>query len=187
MEQNPTTDAAILNVQDHTNLPQQHASHQPQKKIKKKRSAMNMIRVAIFMMRRRSSKSKRLAVHGGKTRSIWDKLLGSMRPLHLESNQSPPASLIQSDDNKDAPQLLALPSPDHGGEEALFTAIQSPAVMASSLEGCSKYSSAIVLSELDSDGDEMIDTKAEEFIAQFYAEMKQQDHMERLRQKGMGH
>ncbi|KAK7259249.1 hypothetical protein RIF29_24851 [Crotalaria pallida] len=163
----------------------------------------------------------------------WRKLVGSMRPFHLQSNESPPH---QSEPNKIIPQisLPSSPSPitttEDDGDEIVTTPTsnfvgEEPYSPSSPPE--SRYASAVGLNELvpsdeenekhtlnasasivglnelvvvesDNDkedemteeeeiveeeygenngnniGDEMIDAKADEFIAQFYQQMRLQ-------------
>ncbi|XP_021904441.1 uncharacterized protein LOC110819515 [Carica papaya] len=166
---------------------------------KKKRGAMQLIRVALYLLRHRSSKSK-LVHHVGvaENKSLWKRLVGSIRPLHLQSNQSPPAPLTMTSDLP-----LPLPSPSSAVHEQVvveevFTPPPcSPTTSSSSHDDMSRYQSALNLQELDrhhddsceeddedyddeevyddNGGDEMIDAKAEEFIAKFYAQIKIQN------------
>ncbi|KAJ1412579.1 hypothetical protein SESBI_20307 [Sesbania bispinosa] len=152
---------------------------------------MHVLRVALFMMRSRSRKSSVLPIDDG-SKSVWRKLVGSMRPLHLQSNQSPPSISISKTDND---VHLAPPSPSEYktdcGSDVTEEEPYSPS------PASSRYASAVGLNELvqsdeenemkqeviveeeneseercdNVDGDEMIDAKAEEFIAQFYKEM----------------
>jgi len=148
---------------------------------------MNFLRVALYMLRRKSGTKHTSNV------GLWKKLLGSMRPLHLQSNdQSPPPPLPST-------ALEIMPPPlnvvvEH--TEEAFTPPLSPAIHSSSSSvdgGMSQYASAVNLQELDrcdeededeeevyADGlgDAMIDEKAEEFIAYFYEVMRLQN-MER--------
>ncbi|RDY06333.1 hypothetical protein CR513_09694, partial [Mucuna pruriens] len=143
------------------------------------------------MRRRRSSAAKPSAVRvnhdDGSKSSIWWKFVGSMRPLHLQSNVSP---LYYSE----SATTLPSPKPDSCGGYASDFVAEEERYSPSPPSSC--YSSAVGLNELlgseeDSekqdriveekcnneehiDGDEMIDAKAEEFIAQFYQQMRLQ-------------
>ncbi|KAI4301471.1 hypothetical protein L6164_034749 [Bauhinia variegata] len=163
---------------------------------------MHFLKVAFFLMRRRSVKQKALAVEKDGSKSIWRKLVGSMRPLHLQSNQSPPPTLesrLPAVAEAEAPPTSENKINDFHSDKA------SPSVFGSPVDGEeyesqdspsvhdeteSRYASALALNELvdqseeneqeecegyvDEDGDVMIDAKAEQFIAQFYEQMRLQ-------------
>ena len=117
---------------------------------KRKNGAMHFIRVALFMLRGRSKKQNVIPVDD-KSTNIWRKLVGSIRSLHLQSNQSPP-SISQSNSQKFDPAVILLsssPSQSIGGgnvltdfpaEELFSPSPESPA------NSC--YASAIGLNEL---------------------------------------
>lgn len=138
---------------------------------KKRRGGVRLLKVALFMIRRRSEKSKSVDVA---SRGLWKRLVGSMRPLHLQSNPSPPPA-IQTEPNM---------TPRSERYEDVQLGPHSPggAMSSSSSEdSMSRYASAVNLQELDptneedeNAGDDMIDAKAEEFIAQFYKQIKLQ-------------
>ncbi|KAK3020576.1 hypothetical protein RJ639_046926 [Escallonia herrerae] len=152
-----------------------------QKKKKKKRGAFSLLKAALFILRQKpGEKSKRVQLEVASSGN-WKKMLGSMRPLHLQDNPSPPPpSVVVSIEQF---------------EDVLPPA--SPAPSTSSAGTMSQYASANNLQELDkheeSDdeddetdkefddkaGDEMIDAKAEEFIAHFYEQMRLQHHRTR--------
>lgn len=161
---------------------------------------MHLLKVVLYMLRPKSSKSKSFQNTAVSSFS-WKGLVGSMRPMHLQSNQSPPPSMEAKPAIMLEPQSMPV---GEQNEEAVnpplstqaFVSIQSPA---SSISACS--------SEIDSDlsqyesplnqeihiikpcgeitedeccydedaGDEMIDAKAEEFIAQFYEQIRLQN------------
>ncbi|CAB4291912.1 unnamed protein product [Prunus armeniaca] len=151
---------------------------------KKKRSggAMHILQLAVFMLRRRhrsDRKSKPTSFEGQaqavtSTKGTWKRLVGSIRPLHLQttSNSTPPSS-------------VHTPAPSERYEDVLPPPM-SPARTddLSSEDGMtSRYASAVNLQELDrtdEDNDNAsivnanIDAKAEEFIAQFYQQMRLQ-------------
>ncbi|KAE9589482.1 hypothetical protein Lal_00000612 [Lupinus albus] len=174
--------------------PPNHYDIKPSLK-KKKHGTKNIFKVALFMMRGGHKKSKLLLKDDG-SGSIWRKLVGSMRPLHLQNNQSP----IQTPKAK---TILTLPYENntnnidiHQGEVDGFDSASEFANSPS--PASSRYASAVGLNEMVQDeenhkeevkeeeeeenvmeedygnGDEMIDAKAEEFIAQFYRDMKLQ-------------
>ncbi|KHN08655.1 hypothetical protein glysoja_024564 [Glycine soja] len=177
--------------------------------LKKGKRQKNFFKVALFMMRGRSRKSKMLAVDD-ESKSIWRKLVGSMRPLHLQSNQSPSHDIDNNNNNNNIPphqsKMMKITSaPSENGDDGFdsaseFTYSPSPA--------SSRYASAVGLNEMvqeeeeevakekinndDGDGDEMIDAKAEEFIAQFYHQMRLQsldvtdDHYQEISMRSLG-
>lgn len=170
---------------------------------KKRRGAMHMIKVALFMLRRRSGKSKSaeaVASNGG----VLNRLVGSMRPLHLQSNGSPRHITNNSNSIDDHPKqqnsdVVNITSTQQMHPTSPAGSSSSSPSSSSGEDGMSRYASvgnltelesryasAVNLRELDEDdeeseheydengGDEMIDVKAEEFIAQFYAQMRLQ-------------
>ncbi|CAJ2631950.1 unnamed protein product [Trifolium pratense] len=179
---------------------------------KRKSGPMNVLRVAILMMRGSPKKSNvtpkksNVTPKDDESKNVWSKLVGSIRPLHLQSNQSP-----RSFSGQKFNQLIPL-APDSPSSEcgaSMFTAEEEPysplqkspsisryasAVGLNELvksEATSRYASAVGLNELvpsdeenekeeaiedevDGNGDEKIDAKADEFIAQFYQQMRLQ-------------
>ncbi|XP_050377729.1 uncharacterized protein LOC126794968 [Argentina anserina] len=161
---------------------------------KKKRGGNQILQAAMFLLRRRPSKKslKAPSVERVASKNAWKRFVGSIRPLHLQDNPSSPSSPIFE---------IAAPSTPTGSEagyEDVLPPPMSPAhatdfMSRSSSEDSmqSRYASAVNLQELDRseqdedknkgksadiyDGeDEHIDAKAEEFIAQFYHQMKLQ-------------
>ncbi|KAL6968591.1 hypothetical protein U1Q18_034392, partial [Sarracenia purpurea var. burkii] len=99
---------------------------------KKKASGFSLIKAAMLMVRGRpNAKPKPLPVKVA-SKGTLEKIVGSMRPLHLQDNQSPPPSVQRS----------PLPSPDWDSS--------------SSVDSMSQYGSAINLQELDKGGDDQI-------------------------------
>lgn len=169
------------------------------KPTKKKRSPMHILRVANYMLSLKSEKSKTAPTDAV---SKWKKLLSSMRPLHINSNQSaqrsigdrvPMAPLTISKEVVEQSKDVYAPSAASEDVEQfeLFTPPWSPAPKSTgsiSSGQTSQYASAQNLQELDDQsdgddedsyyddkfGDEKIDMKAEEFIAKFYGQMKLQ-------------
>lgn len=130
---------------------------------KKKRGAMYFVKVALFMIKSGSNKSKALS----SASSNLGQLVGSVRPLHLQADPE--------DQPNNPPALTYHSSPAHS-EDSAFS---SPTGSRSRAD--TPYASAVGLSDMVSanedeewDGDKMIDAKAEEFIANFYNEMKLQ-------------
>ncbi|CAL5194509.1 unnamed protein product [Lathyrus oleraceus] len=163
---------------------------------KKNHGPMRAFRVALHMMRGNSKKPNIISTHD-ESKNAWKKLVGSMRPLHLQSNQSP--RLSSQSNGKKFDQMIALPPPSPsesiGGGSAFvdFSTDEEPFSPFSPSPTSSRYASAIGLNELVSsdeendrpkvikeecnengDGDEKIDSKAEDFIAQFYHQMRLQ-------------
>ncbi|KAF5745902.1 hypothetical protein HS088_TW06G00067 [Tripterygium wilfordii] len=183
-DSSPAVIIPAANLNDNKNQANKNNNGKPKKK---SRRVMNFLRIALYMLRRKSGAKPTRNV------GLWKKLLGSMRPLHLQSNdQSPPPPLPST-------ALEIMPPPldvvvEH--IEEAFTPPLSPAIPSSSSSvdgGMSQYASAVNLQELDrcdeddegeddeeevyADGlgDAMIDEKAEEFIAHFYEVMRLQN------------
>ncbi|KAJ8455507.1 hypothetical protein OPV22_035121 [Ensete ventricosum] len=148
-------------------------SHRP-----KKRGTLGIVWASIFTVRRCSSSKK-----GPKSPKAADGMLKSlvdgMRPLHLQLGCRPPLPL--------------LPPPPPAGHESFHDVFPPPSSPAcSSNDGMSRYASAEDLQALDVDTTEgndgstgangvdegeashTIDTRAEEFIARFYEQMRLQ-------------
>ena len=144
------------------------------------------------MIRRRSGKSKSVDVA---SRGIWNRLVGSMRPLHLQRNSSPSTphhaigNKIEPNDDvisTQAPMSPAASSSYSSAEDGMSRYASVGNLQ--ELDTESRYASAVNLRELDpsdeseseqtvydeNGGDEMIDAKAEEFISQFYAQIRLQ-------------
>ncbi|KAJ9696609.1 hypothetical protein PVL29_008698 [Vitis rotundifolia] len=143
----------------------------PTKKLSKKRGPMSLLKAALYMVRRNHSKKK--APVAVEVASNAMKLVGSMRPLHLQESNPPPPPCIHLSISMDNFQDVSPPpiSPSAASSSG------------SSNDCMSRYASAQNLQELgrsddDDDavwgdgGDEMIDIKAKEFIAQFYEQMR---------------
>ncbi|KAL6564139.1 hypothetical protein OROMI_015589 [Orobanche minor] len=162
------------------------AADSPNDRRKKKKSgAFGIFKAALFMMRkRRGDKSgakpalaKQDSTAANNTNNAnWTKLVGSVRPLHLqETSQSPPPPPIAVSVAEKIREMIP-PA--------------SPSAASTSSGTMSKYASAASLLDLDNSsddeeedpdevfdaltGDEMIDAKAEEFIAQFYKQIQLQ-------------
>lgn len=163
-------------------------------KIQKKRlGVMHFVRVALYMIRRKSDKSKKSMQIDVPSKGPWTEVLASMRPLHARSSQCPPPS-------HEMPTTL----PMMEGFKDVLTPPLSPVTSAKTLtqssepdDGMSQYASAQDLQKLvmttdnkendDKGGDEMIDVKAEEFIAQFYEQMRIQNaHYKNTYKKELG-
>ncbi|KAF6166289.1 hypothetical protein GIB67_008717 [Kingdonia uniflora] len=159
----------------------------------KKRSLLQVIRIALYVIRCRSTKGKTNVVHVDvASKGLWKGLLAAMRPLHHNHHHDTPKP----------PPVIVLPSPtDHTAIDVpptpispsvdLFHDLGSP-LSSHSDDSVSLYASAVNLQELDKSegtncdvvieegyfnedgGDEMIDVRAEEFIVHFYEQMKLQ-------------
>ncbi|RDX81868.1 hypothetical protein CR513_37404, partial [Mucuna pruriens] len=209
------------------------APHQPNEKtLSARKGSKNIFKMALLMMRGRRSRKSKVFVMDDKSKSIWRKIVGSIRPLHLQSDHSPSPHHNNNDNNiipiipQSKPMITAPPSEnstdhsDEGFESASEFTCSPPS---------SRYASAVGLSEMmleeenknvkeeeavkensddkdknnddendekknvkeedvvkdknddknkdndnDGDWDEMIDAKAEEFIAQFYRQIRLQ-------------
>jgi len=152
---------------------------------KNKRGAFSLLKSAIFMLRKsqnkrpaKSDKSKLDSSNGN-----WQKIVGSIRPLHLQDDNSPPPSnpsLSTSTSAENFNDLLRPASP--------YSSVASSSASPITGGAMSQYASANNLQELDEEdgyesdkvfdsfaGDEMIDAKAEEFINRFYQQMRSQN------------
>ncbi|XP_061338433.1 uncharacterized protein LOC133285238 [Gastrolobium bilobum] len=161
--------------------------------LEKRNGSKNIFKMALVMMRGRNRKSKVLPENDDdddESRSVWKKLVGSMRPLHLQSG-SPRHNGGQT------PKKMNTTAPSESGDDGFDSASEyaySPSATSS------RYASAVGLNEMvqdeenqkdeeiivkedngNGDGDDMIDAKADEFIAQFYQQMRLQrmDTMDR--------
>ncbi|KAF9607235.1 hypothetical protein IFM89_033442 [Coptis chinensis] len=172
----------------------------------KKHGFLNLVRIAVYMIKRRSAKTGQVEVA---SKGLWKRLVGAMRPLHhqhLQHQQSPRLTINVGGESPYAYTFHDVPptpmSPPHGGD--------SPFSSSTSDGTKSRYASALNLQELakESDetdenievvieegyfedgGDELIDARAEEFIANFYEEMRLQRlesitrYNEMIQQKG---
>ncbi|KAK6937328.1 Protein of unknown function DUF761, plant [Dillenia turbinata] len=169
---------AIFPVNDNAIAPSAKPPRDVAKARKKKKSggALQMLRAALFMLRKRSKgkKSESLQLEVASTGILKD-LVGSMRPLHLQTPNSPPPALIESG------KAIVVQE----NYQDVFAPPFSPSAASSSSSSgtISRYASAQSLQDLDRDetveldeegGDLKIDAKAEEFIAQFYESMRLQ-------------
>ncbi|XP_014511757.1 uncharacterized protein LOC106770463 [Vigna radiata var. radiata] len=200
MELNPENSVIIINAQKTAIIP-----HEEPKKIntlssrKKGKGLKNFFKVALFMMRSGRSRKSKIIVDE-ESKNVWRKIVGSMRPLHMPTDQS-----TLCDNSKNIAQSKMVTSTpfsdcvDHGDD-----AFDSTSVFTCQSSRCSsRYASAVGLNEMeqeaennnnnnkgeeegvmeknsngdsnDGEGDEMIDAKAEEFIAEFYHQMRLQD------------
>ncbi|KAK6286059.1 hypothetical protein POUND7_012238 [Theobroma cacao] len=174
----------------------------PLTKKRKRPSAIRLLKVTLYALGLRSSKSKSKSIQVNLlSKFSWKGLVGSMRPMHLQSNQSPPPA-IEAEPAM-MPEAESIPLGKYVGEEIssplspMRDSSPSPVFSMSSygsVSDMSQYESPLNLPDLqhviksceeitqepefwygDDDGDEMIDAKAEEFIAQFYEQMRRQN------------
>ncbi|OVA02569.1 Protein of unknown function DUF761 [Macleaya cordata] len=211
------TSSSTKNVEKQAAPPPEHdVPKNKKKKKKKKRGLLKMIKVAIFVLRRRSTTSKQT--------SLWKRIVNAMGsfqddPLHLDQHdqinppQVPPLIIRASLDIR-RPTTTQLtvdssssPLPKNNEVQlniAPLAVVQDSPISPPSCR--SQYASALNLQELDrtggnncggeeyvnvdgcnddddddmieiyidDDGDQMIDARAEEFIAYFYEQMKLQ-------------
>ncbi|XVF22128.1 hypothetical protein REPUB_Repub12eG0147200 [Reevesia pubescens] len=161
---------------------------------RKRFASTHLLKVALHMFGLKSSKSKSKSIQVDvASKFSWKGLLGSMRPMHLQiSDQSPPPTIEAK------PAIMPKPEPIHvgkGKEEAITPPLSPMAYSISSygsVGDMSQYESPsnqeihamkpcdeITEEECwyDNDGgDEMIDAKAEEFIAHFYQQMRLENY-----------
>uniref|UniRef100_A0A7N0TS65 Uncharacterized protein n=1 Tax=Kalanchoe fedtschenkoi TaxID=63787 RepID=A0A7N0TS65_KALFE len=161
------------------------------KKSKKGRSSNNVWKAALlfFLGRRKATKVIQAEVVSD---ANWKMLVGSMRPVNLHDNES---TLMLPDNNACenlANEDVSEKRKDEMTEEVSKLPELLTPVSPSSSSECSdsRYASALNLQALDksgssdddeseefndTQGDAMIDMKAEMFIAQFYAQMRIQN------------
>ncbi|RAL42070.1 unnamed protein product [Cuscuta campestris] len=144
---------------------------------KKNRSkSFSLLKAALNIFSPENEKSRPSSAKKKKTKSggDWKTVVGSMRPLTLQDRSPTPSlpSMSPSCSYENLATLTGSPSPSH--------------VSSCGSSTMSRYASATNLQDLDAagsdpdevfdaiEGDEMIDVKAEEFIARFYQQMKLQ-------------
>lgn len=175
MENKPSE--AAVQVSDAVTPREQDAQHMRHRS-RRKRGPMHLVKAALYMVRSRPQKSKGTEVDDD-SKNRWGKLVGSVRPFHL---QEPSPTL--SPENE-LPQPKPLQSPPEYSDDALL----SPSASSACSGPESRYASAEGLDEMiqpdddqkeegsdgeEGEGDNMIDAKAEEFIANFYQQMQLQ-------------
>lgn len=164
-------------------LPPMKAEKRQQRK--KKSGAFGIFRAALYMLRKSTDEKEAAAKKekSGGGGGDWKKMVGSIRPMHGQEAPASPMHMM-------SPVHMMSPGSDHWTSPASSSA--------SSCGTMSRYASApnlrdlcdgeeeIEESERDPDevfdaitGDEMIDVKAEEFIAQFYKQIQHQNSIHR--------
>jgi len=160
---------------------------------RKKPGGMNIFRAAMLRRRRCAKKKAGVSIDSDpSSRGMLTKVVGSMRPLHLHGHRSP--------QHPRASGSVTPPSTNEGYEDELLSPVSAPRKMtrsssrsSASEEGGSWFASAVNLADLDcgsedsdhdhgiEEGDETIDVKAEQFIAQFYEQMRTQNYNHKVK------
>ncbi|KAM3373632.1 hypothetical protein P3S68_012346 [Capsicum galapagoense] len=143
-----------------------------------------LFKAAMLVLRHRTKGKKKAAqVTQTQQQGDWKKLVGSMRPLHLQDNtnidNNTTSSLLPSDVTSPSAASSSSGTMSH---YASANDLKSLDIASSPM---SQYASANNLQELDQDdpdqafdaigADDMIDAKAELFILQFYQQMRRQN------------
>ncbi|CAN4098244.1 unnamed protein product [Withania somnifera] len=150
------------------------------KKKPKPSGVFGFFKAAMLVLRHRT-KAKRKAAQLAQ-QGDWKKLVGSMRPLHLQDNDD-------DDDNNNTVHCVTSPSSASGtmNQYASTNDLKALDDTYKSSGSMSQYASADNLQELDEQeddpdqafdavgADDMIDAKAELFILQFYQQMRRQN------------
>ncbi|XP_060178546.1 uncharacterized protein LOC132608815 [Lycium barbarum] len=199
----------VITIKDNSKAPLRNdiGDHDMMNKKKKKPPGVfGFFKAAMFVLRHRNKgKQKAAQVAVSTQQGDWKKLVGSMRPLHLQDNNintspaycatsiSSPSALSSSSGTMSqyasANDLKALD--DTMSQYASANDLKSldVDVPAASSGTMSQYASANNLQELDEEeeeedpdqvfdaigADDMIDAKAEQFILQFYQQMRRQN------------
>ncbi|XP_049343695.1 uncharacterized protein LOC125807977 [Solanum verrucosum] len=166
------------------------------KKAAKTPGVFGFFKAAMFVLRHRT-KGKQKAAQVITQQGDWKKLVGSMRPLHLQDNNnntlycatSPSAAsqYASTDDLKSLDQLDNMSQYASANDLKSLDALASASASSGTM---SQYASANNLQDLDEQeeeeddpdkvfdaigADDMIDAKAELFILQFYQQMRRQN------------
>ncbi|KAJ8559271.1 hypothetical protein K7X08_003329 [Anisodus acutangulus] len=200
----------VITIKDNSKVPLRNNvgdHHDMMNKKKKPPGIFGFFKAAMFVLRHRTKgKQKAAQVAVSTQQGDWKKLVGSMRPLHLQDNNnintspgycamsiSSPSALSSSSgpmsQYASANDLKALD--DTKSQYASANDLKSLDVDVPASSGTmSQYASANNLQELDEEEDEeedpdqvfdaisaddMIDAKAEQFILQFYQQMRRQN------------
>lgn len=172
-------DAVVINLEVKTHSAPPTPVHDKGLRRKKRSRSFSLLKAALNIFQDKASE-KEESKKPKKKSGDWKMVVESMRPLTLQ-DKSPSPSLPSMSPSSSfeslAPLDVAVPD--------------SPSVSSvSSRGGLSQYASAPNLQALDTGsdpdvafdaiggGDEMIDVKAEEFITQFYRQMKLQERQE---------
>lgn len=168
------------------------------KKKAKTPGVFGFFKAAMFVLRHRT-KGKQKAAQVITQQGDWKKLVGSMRPLHLQDNNNNNNTLYCATSPSAASQYSSaddLKSPDQLDTMSQYASandlksLDALASASASSETMSQYASANNLQDLDEQeeeeddpdkvfdaigADDMIDAKAELFILQFYQQMRRQN------------
>ncbi|XP_073148322.1 uncharacterized protein [Henckelia pumila] len=163
-----TTNMEVQEEEDPISAVKTPTKDEKNKKKKKKSGAFGLFKAALSMMRKRP---KDPTSYEKSTPANWTKLVDSVRPLHSQENiPSPPPSVNCESAAETIKEMISPPSP---------AASMSQYASASSLRDLVDSDDEEEEEEEDPDevfdalcGDEMIDAKADEFIAQFYQQLR---------------
>lgn len=146
-------------------------------KMKKKRGSFSLFQAAVSIMRGKKGEKQVRKIPRVSSEPVingnWKNLVESVRPLHLnEIDQSPPSStIVRSESIEDFCTTPASPAPSSSGTMSQFASASSLQDLVDSDE--EKDDPDMVFDAIT--GDDMIDAKAEEFIAQFYKQIQIQN------------
>ncbi|GMJ01035.1 hypothetical protein HRI_003772700 [Hibiscus trionum] len=149
---------------------------------RRKRSATRIVvKAMLYMLHSKSSKSKPAQHNNTVPKFSWKRVIGSMRPMHLQSNRSP-SHIIKA---VESGTVLEHEEANLGPSSLTAVSISSFDSVCDMSEYESPSNQEVHVTEPgeeecwfdDGGGDEMIDAKAEEFIAQFYQQMRIQNSM----------
>ncbi|XP_031111502.1 uncharacterized protein LOC116015542 [Ipomoea triloba] len=178
MKEEDNADAMAIDSEDKTHSAPPTPLHDKGFKKKKRSRSFSLLKAALNIFHDKPSEKEENKKPKKKSND-WKRVVESMRPLTLQ-------------DKSPSPSVPSM-SPSSSFESLTLDAavLDSPSVSSvSSLGGMSQYASAPNLQALDTGsddpeevfeavgGDEMIDAKAEEFITQFYKQMKLQERQE---------
>ncbi|XP_010323018.1 uncharacterized protein [Solanum lycopersicum] len=172
------------------------------KKKAKPPGVFGFFKAAMFVLRHRT-KGKQKAAQVITQQGDWKKLVGSMRPLHLQDNNNnninnnntlycatSPSAVSQYASADDLKSLDQLDTMSQYASANDLKSLDDQASASASSETMSQYASASNLQDLDEQeededdpdkvfdaigADDMIDAKAELFILQFYQQMRRQN------------
>ncbi|KAL8527266.1 hypothetical protein ACS0TY_005224 [Phlomoides rotata] len=137
---------------------------------KKKSGAFGIFKAALYILRKKPDEkeaAKKIAESDGN----WKKIVGSMRPLHVQEMPQSPSYQISPSPAMEYFPMPSSPAPSTSGTMSQYASAQN----LRDLDNCDDE-------DEDPDevfdaitGDELIDAKAEEFIAQFYKQIQMQN------------
>ncbi|KAJ4955433.1 hypothetical protein NE237_012216 [Protea cynaroides] len=183
------TNGGVLAVKDETGQAISKSTRKksaPESSITKKRSIVQLFRAALFMILRGSNKKSKSVHVEVASKGLWRRIVGSMRPLHLHDHKlqaepTPPLSItidiLHEPPSPMSPQTISSPSSSQASNSTDSTRLYASAPNLQELgrtAGCNCHDDIDEIEEFSDCGDEMIDVKAEEFIARFYEQMRLQ-------------